>query len=423
MVELPEWVCTEFRNQETYRDAVRAGAQTLLNALKEPEMGRFQGHLACNFDQCLRDARGLNPIPPNVYGELSALGSLSQLISRNGDTFEYDITTYLKRRLLHDALSMLPDDNPVFDIQCRTIQLMANQENRSFIYKLAALGDHAAQAARIRFKWRTMQRADDPFRLFVTVLPTTPWVDAVARQNLSFPNLSFANLCFATALPLVLAQPCLRFEEWYRKEACGPSGTLRKLHWDPMQGRVTLELGLAKGPLEIECVAIQAHILLLFNQKPIWSYQEILDNLQIRESACVDPLISLVHPSVRILCKKPPVPAMQPSDLYALHKTRQLEKGLLKVPVFQIKAARSKPVVEDPLIGQKIERMIIREMKCRKDALSHAELVGRVIVRAAEMFPTLRPTCAQIRRVVLRLIDLEYLERSPLHRDHYLYHP
>jgi len=165
----------------------------------------------------------------------------------------------------------------------------------------------------------------------------------------------------------------------------------------------------------------QMMIMLCFNHAPFMSYKQILDVTGIPKGEIANHLLSLAHPNVKVLEKKP-----NSKDLADEHKFRinpAFTSKMMKIQVPLLKTVG--PADDEGEVDQYIELQrrhqidaaTVRIMKARK-TMRHNLLVAEVIQQLSARF---KPTPNNIKKRIEALIEQEYLARDVKDRALYNY--
>mmetsp|Transcript_3443 Transcript_3443/g.6525 ORF Transcript_3443/g.6525 Transcript_3443/m.6525 type:complete len:746 (+) Transcript_3443:40-2277(+) len=220
-----------------------------------------------------------------------------------------------------------------------------------------------------------------------------------------------------TVLPEAIKPSTERFTAFYLGRHGG-----RKLEWHMDQGQAELMVNFSPAVKRtLTLSSYQMMILLVFNNAKVVTYKQIMDITGIPHYDIANHLVSLVHPKVNILCKRPMTQNLDPADKFMLNP--KYTSQLMSVVVPLMKA------VEDPNEGKQqqqalqlqrrhqIDASIVRIMKTRK-TLKHAELCSEVIQQLQARF---KPSGQDIKKRIEALIEGAYLERHPEVRGQYNY--
>ncbi|CAK9101449.1 Cullin-3 (CUL-3) (Cullin-C) [Durusdinium trenchii] len=227
-------------------------------------------------------------------------------------------------------------------------------------------------------------------------------------------------------------QECIsRFETFYLAKHTG-----RKLTWQPQYGAADLKAQMPKTKHELSVSTYQMCILMLFNQQPTWTYQDI----RLRTNIPVEPVDELkrhlqslyVNPKAKILVKLGDGEKKEPEENDQFMVNPQFESKLLriKVPLVLSKNTESAtgapqgadgpsdvPATVEEDRKHLVEAVVVRVMKSRK-TLEHNQLVMEVTRHLTARF---QPSPTLIKQRIEKLIEREYLERSQADRRVYNY--
>ena len=186
----------------------------------------------------------------------------------------------------------------------------------------------------------------------------------------------------------------------------------RKLIWHHSLGTAILRAHFNKGRKELAVSAIQAVVLMLFNDhvsltlEQIGAYSGLTDPMELKRTVA-----SLAFADdLRILLKEPRVKKLLPTDTFKINQDFSYKLFRIKINSVQLKEtkeehkATSVKVLEDRQYA--LDACIVRVMKARK-TLHHQQLVGEVL--AQTKFPT-KP--ADIKKRIASLIEREYMQRD-----------
>lgn len=228
-----------------------------------------------------------------------------------------------------------------------------------------------------------------------------------------------SNRYTPTKMPRELEGPCDRYRAFYLNKHSG-----HKLEWRMDKGTAEVSVQFSRTVRRsLVCTTYQMMALLAFNSspgKPI-SFQRVLDITGIPRHTITAHLLSLVHPAVRIVLKKPNVKALELNDLLMINPKFTSKMLKVTVPLFAHTESKERKSEEDAAIQlqrqHQVDAAVVRVMKTRK-TLKHVTLVAEVITQLKARFPP-KPTL--IKRRIEALIELEYLERDANDRSVYNY--
>lgn len=192
---------------------------------------------------------------------------------------------------------------------------------------------------------------------------------------------------------------------------------------DPGQSAETAQ---SRGPRK-HILSVSTHqmcILILYNERDIYTYEELAQKTQIPEKDLTRALMSLAmgKQNQRILIKNPKTKEIEPNHQFTINDTFTSKLYRVKIQAItcrgesepELKETRSK-VEEDR--KHEIEAAIVRIMKARKQ-MSHSNLVTEVTEQLRTRF---MPSPMIIKKRIEALIEREYLERNDTDRKSYKY--
>jgi cullin 3 len=219
-------------------------------------------------------------------------------------------------------------------------------------------------------------------------------------------------------LPKDLETACEKYKRFYLNQHSG-----HKLEWRLDQGQAEITVDFAPTMRRgLILSTYQMMIFLVFNSAKIVSFKQILDITGIPKYEIANHLLTLAHPKVHLLLKKPDNKKLEDTHQFMINP--KYKSQLKKVVVPLLKA------VEKDDVGDKKEKKtielqrrhqmdaaIVRIMKTRKK-LRHNLLVAEVIQQLSARF---QPKPNDIKKRIEALIEQEYLERDAQDRGMYNY--
>ncbi|SPO02943.1 related to cullin homolog 4A [Cephalotrichum gorgonifer] len=234
-----------------------------------------------------------------------------------------------------------------------------------------------------------------PFDLQVTVLSSAAWP--------SYPDVRLT-------LPPVVSEPVERFDKYYKDKHSG-----RILTWKHGLAHCVLTARFPKGMKELHVSALQAVVLLLFNDgegdRPL-SYAQISQATNLSDGDLSRTLQSLACGKTRVITKHPKGRDVAPTDTFTFNARFSDDRIKIKINQIQMKETKE----ENKATHEKVERdrrletqaAIVRIMKSRKE-LGHALLVAEVIEMTRKRGPV---DAAEIKKEIGSLIEKDFLERE-----------
>jgi len=202
----------------------------------------------------------------------------------------------------------------------------------------------------------------------------------------------------------------------------------------PTEGDETADSSsqVAEKPKErkhiLSCSTYQMVILMAFNKRESWTFEELIAETDIPEKECSRSLLSMVHGKAanRVLRKEPK--ELHKNEIKKTDKlfvNDQFQSKLHKVKILSVTAKQGETEPEQKETRNKvdedrrheIEAAIVRIMKSRK-SLQHNNLVSEVIEQLKARFS---PTPPVIKKRIEALIEREYLTRDNTERKLYKY--
>mmetsp|Transcript_11464 Transcript_11464/g.36419 ORF Transcript_11464/g.36419 Transcript_11464/m.36419 type:complete len:742 (+) Transcript_11464:99-2324(+) len=232
-------------------------------------------------------------------------------------------------------------------------------------------------------------------------------------------------------LPPVVDERCVApFEDFYLRLHSG-----RKLSWQTSQGTADVvrhQPGTPPVKHELTVSTHQMCVLLLFNDRPVLSFADILAATQIHPVAELKRhVVSLCTPKHRILLKKSKGKGVADDDEFTANPNFHSKLKRVKVPLVAAKESNAnraagaalgangagasgatqtdgltRAVEEDR--RHLVEANVVRIMKARKQ-LQHNDLIAEVTRQLTQRF---YPQPHFIKKCIESLLDREYIERS-----------
>jgi cullin-4 len=216
-------------------------------------------------------------------------------------------------------------------------------------------------------------------------------------------------------LPYQLKSHQVAFQKFYTAKHSG-----RKLQWQPNLDHCALIATYPnKHKHEFMVSLFQALVLLLFNDKDEYTYEEILDAVKIDAVELNRTLQSLACGKVRVLGKEPKGKDVLNTDKFTYNHAFKCQLYKIKINQVQLKETQEEQSMTEERVFQdrqyQIDAAIVRIMKTRKK-LTHNNL-------AAEVFEHLRfPVKGHDLKVRIEsLIERDYLHRSQENTNEYNY--
>lgn len=241
---------------------------------------RTASHLAAYLDDFLRTGvQGLQEI--EVETQLDKVIVIFNFVS-DKDLFESYYKNALAKRLLNNKA--ISDE-----VEKLMIAKLKAECGYQYTTKLEGMfvDMNLSKANNEDFKRSRYPALLAPLELDVTVLTTGFWpLQSSSQQNVTF------------ALPSPLKAACAVFTDFYNEKNSG-----RKLAWYPSHSNVDIKAHFPLGRKDLNVTTYQIAVLLLFNQRDTWTYEELRQATELPENELKRHLLSLCTPKLRILNK------------------------------------------------------------------------------------------------------------------------
>ncbi|XP_034111522.1 cullin-4A [Drosophila nasuta] len=215
-------------------------------------------------------------------------------------------------------------------------------------------------------------------------------------------------------MPPQFINPQQIFNKFYLEKHSG-----RKLQWQPTLGNCVLRAQFDAGSKELMVSLFQALVLLLFNDKPTLSYEEILAATSIEDGELRRTLQSLACGRARVISKTPKGRDIEDGDQFDFHNEFTNKLFRIKINQIQMKETNEEQKATEERVFQdrqyQIDAAIVRIMKMRK-TLSHNLLITELFNQLT--FPV-KP--ADLKKRIESLIDRDYMERDKDNQNQYNY--
>ncbi|KAH8336932.1 cullin-4A [Drosophila kikkawai] len=215
-------------------------------------------------------------------------------------------------------------------------------------------------------------------------------------------------------MPPQFINPQQIFNKFYLEKHSG-----RKLQWQPTLGNCMLRAQFDAGPKELMVSLFQALVLLLFNDKPVLSYEEILAATSIEDGELRRTLQSLACGRARVITKTPKGRDIENGDQFDFNNEFTNKLFRIKINQIQMKETNEEQKATEERVFQdrqyQIDAAIVRIMKMRK-TLSHNLLITELFNQLT--FPV-KP--ADLKKRIESLIDRDYMERDKDNQNQYNY--
>ncbi|XP_015916458.1 cullin-4B [Parasteatoda tepidariorum] len=204
------------------------------------------------------------------------------------------------------------------------------------------------------------------------------------------------------------------FKKFYLNKHSG-----RKLSWQPSLGYCVLRATFPNGNKELQVSLFQALVLLLFNKKDSYSFEEIKQSTAIEDGELKRTLQSLACGKARVLHKNPRGKDVEDDDKFLYNSDFKNKLYRIKINQIQMKETQEEQSITQERVFQdrqyQIDAAIVRIMKTRKTS-SHNMLITELYEQLK--FPV-KPS--ELKKRVESLIDRDYLQRDQENTNQYHY--
>lgn len=217
-------------------------------------------------------------------------------------------------------------------------------------------------------------------------------------------------------LPNEIVTCCEVFKKFYLNSHSG-----RRLTWQTNMGSAEIRAQFKAKRHELSVSTFQMCVLLLFNDKPRFSYREILETTNIPILDLKRNLLTLSCAKYKILRKEPAGKTIEDTDVFVFNEAFKAKFVKVKVMTVVQKESEAQAKVTRERVDEdrkhQIEAAVVRVMKARK-TMDHTNLVAEVTKQLAARF---LPNPVIIKKRIESLIEREYLARSNEDRKIYTY--
>ncbi|KAK0623122.1 Cullin family-domain-containing protein [Immersiella caudata] len=216
-------------------------------------------------------------------------------------------------------------------------------------------------------------------------------------------------------LPKDVADQINSFDTYYKSKHTG-----RRLTWKHNLAHSVIRAQFDRGPKELVVSALQAVVLLLFNEiegkggptDGVLAYQQMSKTTGLLGAELQRTLQSLACGKVRVLNKHPKGRDVKPTDTFTVNKAFTDPKFRVKINQIQLKETKeeNQDTHKRVAVDRQFETQaaIVRIMKSRK-TMTHSQLVAEVINQTKSRGAV---DAADIKLNIEKLIEKDYIERE-----------
>lgn len=204
----------------------------------------------------------------------------------------------------------------------------------------------------------------------------------------------------------------------------------REIQWLYNYGNIQIQTTYLSKNYQCVVNAFQASILFLYNQKKVYTINELQDRLQLSSEDLKSSLLKLCNPKSQVLTKEISKPNFDnPNEKILLNEkfeNSNIRLQLVPSPNAKMMAqgaggTKTQDDIENDVQkerGMIIDAVIVRTMKARKVEQNN-ELVTTVI----SQITLFKAQPLLIKKRIESLIEREYLERDKEQKSKYIYKP
>jgi len=218
-------------------------------------------------------------------------------------------------------------------------------------------------------------------------------------------------------LPGEVKQICDNFKQFYLAQQGG-----RKLEWRLDQGQGEINVNFSKAVRRgLILSTYQMMIMLVFNNTKVAAFKHIMQVTGIPRFEIQNHLLSLCHPKVAVLLKRPNKKELGEDDKFMINPKYRSQLMNVVIPIMRAVINPNDGIEEEKHIRlqrkHQMQAAVVRIMKARK-TMRHNLLVAEVITQLSARF---KPKPTMIKKEIEGLIEMEYLERDKNNRGTYNY--
>jgi cullin 3 len=265
--------------------------------------------------------------------------------------------------------------------------------------------------------FKDVQLSKDLMSKFKKVYDTEKQLDIQLEVNVCTTGYWPSSKIIPCHIPKEILPACEKYKRFYLHQHSG-----HKLEWRMDQGQAEIQVDFAASMRRgLIVTTYQMMIFLVFNSAKIVTFKQILDITGIPKYEIANHVLSLAHPKVAVVLKRPNSKKLEESHQFMINP--KYRSQLKKVIIPLLKAVERDP--EDKKAAKAIELQrrhqmdaaVVRIMKTRKK-LRHNLLVAEVISQLQARF---QPRPNDIKKRIEALIEQEYLARDEADRGVYNY--
>jgi len=335
----------------------------------------------------------------NIKDVESTLGNVVFLYGyiQEKDIFERDYQIHLSNRLLNGLCESEHAEKSM-------IAKLKTEAGYQWTNKLEGMFKDVTISKELMDKFKRQHNArDTDIQLDVNVCTTGYWP---------------SSKVIPATLPDEVKKICDDFKQFYLNQQGG-----RKLEWRLDQGQGEISVAFSKNVKRgLILSTYQMMIMLVFNNQKVAAFKHIMQVTGIPRYEIQNHLLSLCHPKVGVLLKRPNKKELGDDDKFMVNPKYKPQLMNVVIPMMRTVEGDGKEREEEEKHVRlqrkhQMQAAIVRIMKARK-TMRHNLLVAEVISQLQCRFP---PKPTMIKKEIEGLIEMEYLERDKNNRGTYNY--
>jgi len=314
---------------------------------------------------------------------------------RDKDIFERDYQTYLAGRLLQDLSESEQSEKSM-------IGKLKTESGYHWTSKLEDMFKDIQRSKELMVDFNKKFGGDLKIEMNVSVCTTGAWPSNQVSQSI---------------MPDSIKSAAEKYKNFYSTLHNG-----RKLDFRMDLGKAEVQVHFNPTTKKVLVVTTyQMMVLLLFNQKKVLTFKEMLDKTNIPRKELAWHVLSLAHPKVKVLRKDPSTKRIEDDHRFGIHPKYKNARTRVAIPLM------AKPQEDDPgaeerrqilrLRQHQMDAAIVRIMKARKTQM-HRDLISEVTRQLNNRFT---PAPNDIKKRIACLIDQDYIVRDEKERAKYHY--
>jgi len=266
--------------------------------------------------------------------------------------------------------------------------------------------------------FKDVQLSKDLCTKFKGVFDTEKSLDIVLDVNVCTTGYWPTSKMIPCNMPKALESACTKFKRFYLNQHSG-----HKLEWRMDQGQAECQVYFSpKVRRTLICTTYQMMSLLCFNAGATLSFKQLLDITGIPKGELGNHVLSMAHPTMKILQKQPNTKEIAEDHKFRLnpaftHKMMKIQVVFLRLDGGSDEKDNDGDQVIELQRRHQIDAASVRIMKSRKQ-MRHNLLVAEVIQQLSARF---KPTPNMIKKRIEALIEQEYMARDAKDRSLYNY--